>query len=503
MITVKEYNESFIQIDADLSYLREISQYFSYYVPNYKFHPKVRKGLWDGRIKEFNMKSRLLPKGLLFRLFEFCKKRSYKFNVELDMAWNDISEEEIRKFIDTLDLPEKYKTRDYQVETIAAALRRKRATFESPTSSGKSFVIYVIMAFLGVPTLIIVPNTGLVDQMYLDFREYSMYREDWDIEEEVSKIMGGYDKYNTNDSVISTWQSLMRIPAGDLEEYLSKFEMVICDEVHLAKATEIKRIVSCATASEYKFGFTGTLDGVEVHKIMIEGLFGPVKQVITTSELIDSNTVSSIDIKLLKLEYTDEDRKSWDKPTPQDKDKKKKKESKYAKEVKFLCKHEDRNEFICNLALSLKGNTLILYNYVEDHGKPLYEMISRKTNRIVQFVDGSVKDRTAIRKTTEENDGVINVCSYGTFSTGMSITKLHNLILASPTKSRVRVLQSIGRTLRRDDENTEATIYDIADDLTVNGKKNTTLNHALERIKIYKEQRFPYKVYNIKLNKKK
>ena len=175
----------------------------------------------------------------------------------------------------------------------------------------------------------------------------------------------------------------------------------------------------------------------------------------------------------------------------------------YQDEMEYLCEHEQRNHFIRNLACDLKGNTLVLFNYVEKHGLPLYEMINSHTDRSVHLVYGGVDvdDREHIRKLVENENDQIIVASYGTFSTGINIRRLHNVVFASPSKSRVRNLQSIGRVLRKGKDKVKAMLYDIADDCTHQSRKNYTLNHLIERIKTYNEEQFNYEIISIKLKR--
>ena len=161
-----------------------------------------------------------------------------------------------------------------------------------------------------------------------------------------------------------------------------------------------------------------------------------------------------------------------------------------------------RNAFVKNLTLSLKGNSLVLFNLVEKHGKVLFKMIeAEKGNRKVFFVYGGtdVEVRESIRAITEEENDAIIVASYGTFSTGINIRNLHNVIFASPSKSRIRNLQSIGRGLRKGDNKESAVLFDISDDFRVGKFTNFTLKHFVERVKIYEDEKFTYKFYNIEL----
>ena len=147
----------------------------------------------------------------------------------------------------------------------------------------------------------------------------------------------------------------------------------------------------------------------------------------------------------------------------------------------------------------------MLFQRVESHGSILYEEINKSAgeNRKVFFVHGGVdaEERELVREITERENNAIIVASYGTFSTGINIKKLHNVIFASPSKSRIRNLQSIGRVLRKGKDKVKATLYDIADDCTTKSRRNYTLNHFIERIKIYNEESFNYEIITIQLKK--
>jgi len=244
------------------------------------------------------------------------------------------------------------------------------------------------------------------------------------------------------------------------------------------------------TDCKYRFGFTGTLDGTETHKLVLEGLFGQVKSFVKTKDLIEAGTVADLKIKILVLKYSDEICKAC-------------KDLNFQDEMDFIVRSEKRNRFINNLVQSLNGNTLVLFQYVEKHGKELYTLISNKINkdRKVFFVFGGTdaETRESIRSITEKETNAIIIASYGTFSTGINIRNLHNVIFASPSKSRIRNLQSIGRGLRKSDTKDACTLYDIADNLQYKKKVNYTLKHLYERVKIYNEEQFDYKIYKINL----
>ena len=169
--------------------------------------------------------------------------------------------------------------------------------------------------------------------------------------------------------------------------------------------------------------------------------------------------------------------------------------------MEYIVTHERRNNLIKNLVNDIDGNTLVLFNYVERHGIPLYDLLNSNVTRPVHLVHGGVdtEDREEIRELTEVSDNSIIVASYGTFSTGINIKNLHNVIFASPSKSRVRNLQSIGRVLRKGENKSQATLYDIADDISKNSFRNYTLKHLIERVKVYNEEQFDYEIIDVKL----
>lgn len=476
MIIVKPYNESFVQIEAEYSQLLEISDYFTFMAQNYKFHPKFKKGMWDGKIRLFNVKDRLFPKGLIFRLYQFASERKHEIDIKEKSSGEKITTEIANQFIESLSLPPKIKPRDYQIETLIKAIRLKRAVFLSPTSSGKSLMIYMIARFLKMKTLIIVPDTGLLAQIYQDFTNYSASDDEWDASDNCYLISAGVDKVNlTKDIVICVRNSISNIK--DKVSWLKQFDLIINDECHLAKAKELTGIMNSAIETEYRYGFTGTFDNVQCNQIMIEGLFGPTQIVTTQKELIKRKQTSDLKINMITLEYSEEDRK---KASFLD----------YDKSSKYICLHDKRTEFLVKLATSLKGNTLILFKYIDIQGKVLYDLIKDiKGEDKTFFVDGSVKgeDRIKLREVNNSSDGVVNVCSYGTFSTGVSIDKLDNLIFAFPSRGQIRVLQSIGRVLRLHESKEYANIWDIVDNLDYQEKRSIFMNHASIRHKIYKE----------------
>lgn len=494
-LIITKHNEVYAKVITERHILREMSEYFTFYVPGHQFTPAFRNKIWDGKIRLLNLQTNLIYLGLLSYIENFCEERGYI--LEYDDTRPDIQDEfsvyHAKKFAESLNLTSLGKpisAREHQIDAFITAMQNRRTLLLSPTASGKSLIIYLLfrqfLDYQGLKGLIVVPTTSLVEQLYSDFADYSDAT-DFNVQDNVHRIYQGMSKNADKPLTISTWQSIFKMP----EEYFHQFDYVIGDEAHLFKATSLVHILTSCVNSKYRIGLTGTLDGTKTHKLVLEGLFGQIKRVTTTKELINKGQLADFNIKCLILTHPDEACKRLS-------------DAKYQEELEYLILNEERNKFIKNLAVSLKENTLILYQMVDKHGKILYNMIKNTEkigNRKVFFVHGGTdtEDREEIRRIMEIEKDAIVVASFGTFSTGINIRNLHNIIFASPSKSRVRNLQSIGRGLRKGEGKEQATLYDIADDLRYKKKMNFTLRHFVERSKIYADEKFPFKIYKIQL----
>jgi len=327
--------------------------------------------------------------------------------------------------------------------------------------------------------LIIVPTTALVWQMSSDFKDYNKGK---DLPFKTHKILEGASKNSDAEVVISTWQSIY----NQKSSWYEQFDVIMGDEAHQYKAKSLIKIMTNTPKIKYKYGFSGTLDDAQTNRLTLEGLFGPVHQVTKTSQLIDDETLSKFKVKAISLRYPEETRFLNRKRT-------------YHEEVDFLVTNEARNKFIRNLAWSLDGNTLILYTFVDKHGAVLDKMLRERDDVKVHFVHGKVdaEAREEVRRITEESTDNKILASYGTFSTGTNIKRLDNLILASPSKSKIRVLQSIGRVLRKSEHGDQATLFDIVDDLSWKKKENYAVQHFRKRLEIYTKEGFDFKIYNV------
>lgn len=496
VIHVRKKSEAKILLHcSDSGVLREISEHFTFFAEGYKFHPMFKNKIWDGKIRMFNLRDGTLPFGLFSHVFQFAESRGYtvKFDEEFDSVSYPLKEE-ISSFIKSLKVTTRGKEIEphpYQIEAISQGLSKGRNILISPTGSGKSLIIYFMMRwFLKNHTdkiLIVVPTTSLVEQMYKDFDDYSSLDEDFSSDNDVHRIYSGKEKNAFSQRVVvTTWQSAITLPPG----WFSQFGMVIGDEAHLFKAKSLTTIMDRLVNARFRIGTTGTLDGSQIHEWVLNGVFGATYKVISTKELMDSDILSQCSIECLVLKHNDEDRRLVSKLD-------------YAKEIDFIVDCESRNNLVVNLSLAQTGNTLVLFHRVEKHGIPLFKSIQKKSDpkRKVFYVSGTVDagEREKIREITEGEKNAIIVASMGVFSTGVNIRNLHTIIFASPTKSQIKVLQSIGRGLRKSDDGRATTIYDIGDDLSWKKSKNYTLEHAISRVKIYAKEKFKYKIHEVKL----
>jgi superfamily II DNA or RNA helicase len=481
-LLVTKKNEALLHIACDESTSQELSDYFAFYVPNYQFTPLFKNKMWDGKIRLFDRRYATLPGGLLNHLKKFATDRGYTLSIDdAVLLTTSFSIAEAEAFATALRLP--HTPYDYQIEAFTRAIRNRRTLIVSPTSSGKSLIIYMIVRYLQQnhrKGLIIVPTTSLVEQLFTDFISYG-----WDADKYAHRLYAGKEKHTKHFLTISTWQTLhLQSP-----EYLSQFDFVIGDEAHLAKGKSLSAILTNLINADVRIGTTGTLDGTTTHRLVLEGHFGPVYQVATTKELMDAGQVSTLEIKCLVLKYPEEMCRTLRK-------------SDYREEYDTVIAYAPRGKFIRNLALSLHGNTLILFQLVDRHGRPMFEDLRDSTDKHqVFFVHGKVEteEREEVRRITEISDNAIIVASYGTMSTGTNIKKLHNVIFASPSKSKIRNLQSIGRQLRLAEGKNGATLFDIVDDLRIGKHENYLLKHFIERVNIYNAEKFSMKHYYIDL----
>ena len=481
---ISKVNEVYLELEVDEDISRELSDYFTFEVPGAKFMPQYRNRMWDGKIRLFSPRNGRIYVGLLPYIKEYCSKKSIEYIIEKGVEDDrNVIRESVRDFAESLRPKSRGKPiqfRDYQIDAIWHAIQSNRCLLLSPTASGKSLIIYTLVRYyhlMNLKTLILVPTTSLVEQMYADFIDYG-----WE-DKHIHRVYAGMDKGSKKPLVISTWQSIYKLH----RPYFAQYGCIIGDEAHLFKAKSLTDIMAKSGEVRYRFGLTGTLDGTQTHRLVLEGLFGQVKKIISTKELIDRGTLAKLSIDCIVLKHTEEECKRV-------------RYYRYAEEINYLVSHPKRNKFIENLCKNIKGNTLLLFQLVEKHGVLLYNEI-KTLDRKVFFVYGgtTTEARERVRAITEKEKDAIIVASYGTFSTGINIRAINNIVFASPSKSRIRVLQSIGRGLRQSEDKTKVKLFDVSDNISYKSRQNFTYRHFLQRLNIYKEEQFKYEINRINL----
>ena len=481
---ISKVNEVYLELEVDEDVSRELSDYFTFEVPGAKFMPQYRNRMWDGKIRLFSPHNGRIYVGLLPYIKEYCSKKSIEYIMEEGVEDDrNVIRESVREFAESLRPKSRGKPiqfRDYQIDAIWHAIQSNRCLLLSPTASGKSLIIYTLVRYynlMKLKTLILVPTTSLVEQMYSDFIDYG-----WE-DKNIHRVYAGLDKGSKKPVVISTWQSIYKLH----RPYFAQYGCIIGDEAHLFKAKSLTDIMAKSGEVKYRFGLTGTLDGTQTHRLVLEGLFGQVKKIISTKELIDRGTLAQLDIDCIVLKHTEEEAKRVRYYT-------------YAEEINYLVSHPKRNKFIEKLCANIKGNTLLLFQLVDKHGVLLYNEL-KTLDRKVFFVYGgtTTETREKIRAITEKEKDAIIVASYGTFSTGINIRAINNIVFASPSKSRIRVLQSIGRGLRQNDDKSKVKLFDVSDNISYKSRPNFTYRHFTQRLNIYKEEKFKYEINRINL----
>jgi len=488
-IKIEKLDEVHCRIMSDPSIEQELADFFTYEYPGARFTPAFRARIWDGKVRMYDIYRKTLYVGLVPYVQDFATRNGYAVEYLTPvLISNGITPEIVVKFVKALTPPEKIQIRDYQIDAMTTAIDKNRTLLLSPTASGKSFIIYTVMRYhvnAGRKCIIIVPTTNLVEQLHTDFEDYSSVN-GWNVADHCQKLYAGFTKDITRDVLITTWQSVYLQP----KQWFKQFNVVFGDEAHQFKAKSLTTVMEKMDNVRYRIGTTGTLDNKKIHKLVLEGMFGPVHKVTTTKALMDSGRISLLNITCIVLKYNDEIRKAQKKATYQD-------------EMDWIVSCEPRNRFIRNLALKSKGNTLVLFQFVEKHGKILYDLIKERAHdtRKVFFVHGGVAtvDREAIRHIIEEESDAIIIASFGVYSTGLNVPSIENIIFASPSKSKIRNLQSIGRGLRTKEGKTGCNLYDLADDLHWKSWTNHTLKHAAERYKIYAEEQFDVTIVEVDL----
>ncbi|HET8688834.1 MAG TPA: DEAD/DEAH box helicase family protein [Methanosarcina sp.] len=498
---IEKFDESFIRVSATSDIQQGIRDFFTFKAPGYKFNPRFKAKLWNGDISLYDTRTNKLPIGLLDLLKQYAERVEEDIEIipnqhYTDLAPDYINFDEFASFVEELNLSndkgERITATDYQIDAAYEALCQRRLVLEMPTGSGKSLTIYIIIRYLmelDKRISLVVPSISLVKQMISDFMEYSILN-GFDIDYVTTLLYSGQERNFENPLLISTWQTLSKmIKTSYGFKALNSYDAIIVDEAHVAKGVELQKVLAGATSVPYKIGMTGTIDKQKINELTIIGSLGPIRKVVTTRELMDRGNLSSMVIRGLVLQYDEAISKQV-------------KGFSYKEEIDYLCGNEKRNNLIANLALATSGTTMILCNYVKNHLIPLYEIIkekAKKTGRPVYAIYGDIDpdERERIRKVAMEEDCIL-VCSFATCQAGLNCPKIDTVIFAAPSRSSIRVLQSIGRGLRRSINKTMMTLVDIVDDMRYKKHNNTTFDHFMERMKMYRVEQFDVQLKEIK-----
>jgi superfamily II DNA or RNA helicase len=495
-ITAIKVNEThfFIKVDdGDLLY--EIDSAFAIYKEGYQFVPAYKNHTWDGKVHFFKVQSRRFPIGLTEELVKWCKTRNHTLIFEnyekAPVEW--LSREKFEANCKQIMAGSKYQPRDYQLDAAFAALNGKRGILECCTSSGKSLMIYLILRNLMMERgykkmLLIVPSIMLVTQMYKDFEDYGWSDLDKWCELQDKDHVPTYHKT----ILITTWQSLMKQSA----DYFEDVNVAICDECHGLRGVKLSTMMQFCINADFKIGTTGTLPTSLVEKYDVKSVLGNTLYKITSEELIQRGFLTDIIVANLFLQYPIDFIKENQERT-------------YPEEVRLVEEYEDRMKILSKILDSVpkNHNMLVLCNHVEHLEATIDYLKEHVKDRKVVKITGSVKaaEREFIRISAEETDGLIIVATYGTMSTGVNIKKIHEIVLFANSKSKIKVLQSLGRGLRKHPEKAKVVIYDIVDDMRYKSKRgkvhsNYLYDHWLERSKYYIEQKFKQKSAIFKLS---
>jgi superfamily II DNA or RNA helicase len=489
-IVVTKYNESFVRVQCDPDIAREISDTYTFEVPGAKFMPAYKMGRFDGKIRIFNLGARTLPYGLVTELKSFAGSRNYSIEIDIPEHTDvGLTYKDIQDFAGTLGIEKRIppiEVRDYQINGAYQALKNKRAILHAATGAGKSLVLFIICRYiideLQMRVLIVVPTISLTSQMKSDFADYASGT-DWSADDNVHCITAGVDKNIKKPITVSTFQSIYKMPS----EWLNQFGAMIGDEGHKIVAKTITGIYERATQVEYKLACTGTLHDMKCNLLVMKGITGEVYEIATTATLIENKQLVPLTIKAIILNHPEEVAKAMKKVD-------------YDTEIKYIVSNSKRNNFVAKLASQCKGTTLVLFRFVDLQGTALYSMVCDKApTRNVRYIDGTVTGiaRESIRKDANIGEDDIIVASYATFSTGINLPAIENIIFAHPAKSAITIIQSIGRGLRLKEGKDKCVLYDISDNMTFGKKANISYRHLGDRLGTYTRDGFTYSIINV------
>lgn len=474
-------DETTVKLEGlDLTTRRECVNSLKYFLPHARYSPAYRLGRWDGTQSfctlggrtYLNLLDKILPilikHGYELEILDHRKKHHFEFQPIDESFLSDTKWPAGHRFEN-----QPIVLRDYQVQAINECINNVQGIIMAPTSSGKTIITSSLskLAERYGRTIVIVPNKNLVMQTEEDYRNIGL---------DVGVLFGDRKEYHRTHT-ICTWQSLNildkkskdALDDDQLAIFLDNLVAVICDEVHMVKNMGVLHNLLTQTFANVpiRWGLTGTIPEEEYNQISLYSAIGPLVGRLTAKELQEQGHLAKCHVNILctqdNVVYTD-----------------------YQSELKYLTTNKTRLEWLAEKIqdIAKTGNTLVLIDRIET-GEILSALISNAT-----FISGQVKSTKRKEAYKEINlaDNAIMIATYGTTSTGISINRIFNLVLLEPGKSFVRVIQSIGRGLRKADDKDAVEIYDISSSCKFSNR------HLVKRKKFYKEVQ--YQFTQIKVN---
>ena len=492
-------NKQLLRVDDATSLeLEQLNISLTKRIESWRFNPLVKKGVWDGYIT-YIKDDKWIPAGLWKEVMDICKE--YRFELKIngisELFDRGINQESFQNWVDDFFEDSDITPRDYQVEAAYNILKFRKCLSELATSAGKTLISFLTVAYIlekqkAEKILFIVPNVSLVIQASEDFADYN-YRNQVNIK--IQQIYSGQKIRAGRNVVIGTYQSLIKKKA----EYFDQFDAVIIDETHKAKSQSIKTILSKCKNADYRYGLSGTIPkSGTLDRLTLMAYTGPLITEVSANFLQTEGYIANCRVKVIEMDYATEGAKNAFKEMAFNKY-----ESKdvFKFEQNYVINSPGRLNFICNIISRVRGNSLVLFHRIE-HGQKIYERLRQESDKTIYYVDGGTdKDiREEYKKKMEAGDEVVIVASYGTFSTGISIKKIHNIFFTESFKSEVIIRQSIGRGLRQHESKDSVTIIDFVDDISSPDWDNYLIRHAKARQKIYREQKFKYDIKKVKFD---
>ena len=486
-------NKQYLRVDeATELELEQLNISLTKRIDSWRFNPLVKRGVWDGYVSYFK-DNKWIPAGLWRYVYNTCKE--YRFELKIngitELFDKDITAEWFEKYAVALFEGSEITPRDYQIDAAFNILKFRKCLSELATSAGKTLISFLTVAYLlerekAEKILFIVPNVSLVVQATEDFMDYNFANR---INIKIQQIYSGQKIRPGRNVVIGTYQSLVKKD----KEYFEQFDAVIVDETHKAKSTSIKTILSKCVNAEYRYGLSGTIpkEGT-LDRLTLMAFTGPLISEVNAYFLQQEGYIANCKVKVIEMDYAPPTAKKAFEELALNKYENK---DVFQLEQNYIINSEPRLNFICKVIGKIPRNSLVLFHRIE-HGKKIYEKLRQETGKAVYYVDGGTdKDiREEYKKKMEVGNNVVIVASYGTFSTGISIKKIHNIFFTESFKSEVIIRQSIGRGLRQHSSKSSVLIIDFVDDLCTEEWKNYLMKHSKARQRIYSEQRFEYEV---------